>query len=655
MVLLPSVFGSGGLLSNFFLDPSKVLWAIGFLIPLILLYLIRPRPINVAVPSLMFILKDMGKSRVLHFFRTLFRDILLILQLLAILILALALAKPYLNVEREALVQQSIIIVDASASTRAQGDDVFEKIRDAALEKISGDTIIIVNQGSPAILSDNGEPRLSAGDARDLLDDLKPTDTPGNLPTALDIAAQYAGPQSQVTIVSDLILSANEDPELISARMKVLRSKGALVEIVTIENGGDNIGIIDARVNLENASIDVKIQNFNPTPEDFKLEVNDENVQLSQHILAPAGQPGSLLTLTVPVGNGKNEITITPDDELDTDNVYYVSIPEQANVRVLLISGSTTAQQSRVVPALSAAGDQFTHVGIEYAVPPKVPDLEHDLYVLKDLNAQFILPGVISDLRDQAEEGKVVIIFAQPDLGRIDFGDLLPVELKSGQANLVGRLDLDVNDSYPLLRGLTDLGQVDGTQLLRTRAREGAIVYASVGTNDGPEPVIAAKRVGRGAVIYYGIADRPTHDIDPQSYAVLWGRIVDYALTDPMSINVAAGSVLTGSDRIRTPDGTVDAPAVASIAGFYTVGPRTIAANLYPLQRATSITTGATALGGTESALRSPATIDEDTAGNVGGPEGEQEVPYDLSTLMLIAGLAILVIELVYVKLRGDF
>jgi hypothetical protein len=212
-----------------------------------------------------------------------------------------------------------------------------------------------------------------------------------------------------------------------------------------------------------------------------------------------------------------------------------------------------------------------------------------------------------------------------------------------------------VNDSYPLLRGLTDLGQVDGTQLLRTRAREGAIVYASVGTNDGPEPVIAAKRVGRGAVIYYGIADRPTHDIDPQSYAVLWGRIVDYALTDPMSINVAAGSVLTGSDRIRTPDGTVDAPAVASIAGFYTVGPRTIAANLYPLQRATSITTGATALGGTESALRSPATIDEDTAGNVGGPEGEQEVPYDLSTLMLIAGLAILVIELVYVKLRGDF
>jgi hypothetical protein len=277
------------------------------------------------------------------------------------------------------------------------------------------------------------------------------------------------------------------------------------------------------------------------------------------------------------------------------------------------------------------------------------------MYVLKDLNAQFVLPGVISDLRDQAEVGKVVVIFAQADLGRIDFGDLLPVELKSGQPNLVGRLDLDVNDSYPLLRGLGDLGQVDGPQLLRTKARDGAIVYATVGTNDGAEPVIAAKRIGRGAVIYYGIADRPTHDIDPQSYAVLWGRLVDYALTDPMSINVAAGSVLTGADRIRTPDGTVDSPAVASTAGFYTVGPRTLAANLYPLQRATSITSGATALGGTESAISSPATIDEDTEGNTDGEEGQQEVPYDLSTMMLVAGLVLLAIEIVYVKLRGDF
>src|SRR3989344_2261365 len=148
MVLLPSVFGPGGLLSGGFLDPGKILWPLAFLIPLVLLYLIRPRPVNVSIPSLMFILKDMGKSRLLHFFRTLLRDILLLLQLLAVLLLALTLAKPFIDGERESLVQQSILIVDVSASTRAFGDDTFETIRDAALERVTGDTVIILNQAT---------------------------------------------------------------------------------------------------------------------------------------------------------------------------------------------------------------------------------------------------------------------------------------------------------------------------------------------------------------------------------------------------------------------------------------------------------------------------------------------------------------------------
>ncbi len=656
MVLLPSVFGSGGVLSGFFLDPSKILWVLAFLIPLILLYLIRPRPVNVAVPSLMFILKDMGRSRFLSFFRTIFRDILMLLQLLAILLLAVALAKPFIEVERESLVQQSILIVDVSASTRAFDDDTFAQIRDAAIDRVSGDTVIILNQRNPIILTQDGEPRLSAGDAKDLLDDLSPTDTPGNLPAALDLAAQYAGPESKVTIISDLILSASEDPGLIDARLKILRSKGALVEVVTLgRTDGKNLGIVGGRLNSANASVDLKIQNFDPSPQEFSLAVNGKDIALSTRVLPPAGQPGSLLTVSVPVGNGKNEIRLSPDDDLAIDNAYDVSIPEQPQVSVLLISNDERVSASKVVPALNAAGDQFTRVVIAYAIPPKVPDLEQDMYVLKDIETRFILPGVVQDLREQAEDGRVIVVFAQPDLFSVQWGDLLPVDYKNGLPGLSGRFDLQVNSTFPLVRGLSDLGQVDGAQLVRVRAKEDALVYASVGTNDGAEPVIAAHRIGRGAVIYYGIADRPTTDIDPQSYAVLWGRMVDNALTDVMTINIPTGAVLTGAERIRTPDGTRDAPVAADVAGFYGVGSRTIAAVLYPLERSTAVTSATDSASGSESAIRSRAVIDADGVDDAAASDADgTKVPMDLTAILLIIGLCLLVAELLYVKLRGD-
>ena len=652
MVLLPSVFGPGGLLSGVFLDPVKILWTLAFLIPLVLLYLIRPRPVNVSIPSLMFILKDMGKSRLLHFFRSLLRDILLLLQLLAVLLLALTLAKPFIDVERESLVQQSILIVDVSASTRAFGDDTFETIRDAALERVTGDTVIILNQATPVILSGNGEPRLSAGDAKDLLEDLEPTDTSGDFPAALDMAAQYAGPESKVSILSDLVLSAREDPELVEARIKVLRSKGALVDVVPLgRTDGENTGIVGARVNAANASVDLKVQNFGKRPVEFSLEVNGDDLALAQRILAPAGQPGSLLTVTVPVGNGKNEIRLSPGDDLATDNRYYVSIPEQQTIRTLLVTNDERAPQSRVVPALQAAGDQFTRVTVEYATPPKVPDLDHDLYVLKDLNPQFVLPGIVSGLEEEVERGKAVVVIAQASLPAISWSTLLPVEPKQGLPTLSGRFDLIVNDSFPFMRGLSDLGQADGGQLVRVRARDDAVVYVSVGTNDGPEPVLAAHRIGRGAVIYYGIADRQAYDIDPQSYAVLWGRIVDHALVDPMSINLPAGTVLTGSSRIKTPDGTEDAPVVARTSGFYGVGSRTIATNLYGLERATA--TGDAIVAGVESAIAERAVIDADAGSSLGDADSQQ-VPLDLSAFLMMVGLALLGLELIYVKMRGD-
>lgn len=656
-MLFPSIFGPSGALSSFFLSPEKLLFALAFLIPLILLYLIRPKPVNVAVPSLMFIFKDMGKSNINRFFRSLFRDILFLIQCLAIILLAIALAKPFIDVERESLVQQAILIIDDSASTGT--GDRFDDIQDTAIAALSKENIIILSHENPQALDISGEYSLSAGDAKDLIEDLKPTHMHGDLPTALDLATQYAGPDSKVTIVSDMVFSRFENPTLIGAKLKVLRSKGALVEIIPVDATGQNIGIVDGQITPQNASVTLKIQNFNDKPEDFGIELNGKALSLPQNVLAPRGQPGSLITITAPLGHGTNEFTLTPKDDFMVDNSYYVSIPDKDLVRVLLITNDQTVQQSRLIPALTAAGDQFTKVEVQYGTPPKVPDLEHEMYILKDISTQFILPGVINDLEEKASEGAIVVVYAQPGLFGIDLSKILPVTPKPEATPLGGKQEVIVNNSLALMRGLSDIGQVNGDQLLRVKERSDAIVYAYITTNDGPEPVIAARRIGNGAVIYYGIRDQRAIDLDPQSYAVVWGRIVDYSLTDPATINVPTGTVLTSTNgRVKTPVGTVDSPTIATHNGIYTAGRSILAANLYSLRPATSA--GETDIGSatTESAISTPVSIEVNEASTSdAGEDGEAQtakVPKDLSTMVIIIGLAVMFFELVYIKYRGD-
>jgi hypothetical protein len=619
-------------------------------VPLILLYLIRPKPVNVAVPSLMFILNDMGKSNVHRFFRTIFRDILFLIQALAIILLALALAKPYMNVNQESLVRQSIVIIDASASTRAFGDDRFGEIQDAAIESLASDNIIVVSRASPYAIEENGDVHLSSGAAKSAISDLDPTDMDGDLPTALDIATPYVGPDTKVTIVSDFVLSSLESQELIEAKLKVLRSKGALINVKTIAKPGRNVGIIDASLNSQNATIDLKLQNFNGEPEEIGLEYNGEPIALPKNVLAPEGKPGSLLSVSIPLAHGKSEILLTPTDDFDVDNHYYVSIPDRDTVRVLLLSNDPNVQSSKVVPALQAAGDQFTAIDVEHGTPPKIPDLNHEVYIIKDANTDFILPGALKQLREKVDNGAVLVVFAQQGLFAIDTLDLLPVQPKQADP-LGGKQELIVNSSLGLMRGLSYIGQVNGDQLLRVQKTDDAVVHAYVTTNDGPEPVIAHKRIGKGVVIYYGIKDQRVVDLDPQSYAVIWGRIIDYSIPDPRSLNVPTGAIISSPTKsVSTPLGKKSSPFVAIRSGFYQAGSTTIAANLYPLHTATTIDTTNVQY---ESVISKTANVSaQDVAAS--GADVDNKVPNDLSTYVIIAGLLVMLFELLYVKLRGD-
>jgi hypothetical protein len=273
------------------------------------------------------------------------------------------------------------------------------------------------------------------------------------------------------------------------------------------------------------------------------------------------------------------------------------------------------------------------------------------VYIIKDVNTEFILPGVINDLREKVEAGAVLVVFAQTGLFDINTLDLLPVTSKPDAEQLGGKQEIIVNSSLGLLRGLSDIGQVNGDQLLRVNKTEDALVHAYVMTNDGPEPVFAHKRIGKGVVVYYGIKDQKNIDIDPQSYAVIWGRIVDYSIPDVRLLNVATGAVISSPTKsLLTPLGKVSSPAVASRSGFYQAGENAIAANLYPLHTA-SVAAPTTIQY--ESVISKSANIYESESSLQGKTE-EIKVPRDLSTIVLLAGMAAMLLELLYIKFRGD-
>ncbi|MFH1181781.1 MAG: BatA domain-containing protein, partial [Candidatus Woesearchaeota archaeon] len=71
-------------------------YAFASLLVLIILYLIRPKPRQKTVSSLMFFIKDKGFLRHSMLLRRLLHNLLLLLQLLAVLLLCFSITAPYM-------------------------------------------------------------------------------------------------------------------------------------------------------------------------------------------------------------------------------------------------------------------------------------------------------------------------------------------------------------------------------------------------------------------------------------------------------------------------------------------------------------------------------------------------------------------------------
>ena len=92
------------------------------IVPLVVLYLVRPSPATMALPTFRFLVTDEGRDGRRRALERLRRELLFLLQLLVLVLVSLALAGPYVQVTRGVPADEVGLVVDASASM-ATGDE----------------------------------------------------------------------------------------------------------------------------------------------------------------------------------------------------------------------------------------------------------------------------------------------------------------------------------------------------------------------------------------------------------------------------------------------------------------------------------------------------------------------------------------------------
>ena len=597
-------------LSDVFLSPLG-LAALLTVVPLIVLYLVKPEPERVELPTLQFLTEELGQSASSPLLERLLRSLLLLLQLVALVLLATSLATPYITVSEETTVEETVLVVDGSGSmtTIDGGTTRFEQARAAARDEITGTTSVVYAASEPRVATRAVPP----DEAQSTLADLRVTAANGDLRTAVSTAAAIAGENAQIVVLSDFA-DESDWPDAVQAA----RAQGLRVELRQFAGGGDdNVGIIGAT--FTGREVTVSVKNYGDGRVQRALTVGNQRAELT---LAP--DDVATATFTVPPGGAP--LQLTSGDSFGLDNTVYLAAPEDATIDVLLL----TNDRNRY---LSTALSVIPEVELTVDDPPTTIDsADYDVIVYSNVNPSRLLQGNVEAGRDVLEAGGGVAIQAQSDLPD-RYGDLLLVEPSSiGQAPAIERPADD-----PLVRDITfspPEAYVAGS------LREGRSL---VETGDG-SPLIATADRGQGRILYYGyIEDSSAFKFNFQ-YPVFWKRAVFHlAGRDTLpELNRPAGDSLQfgTATRVETPDRVVTQREVAlDRTGYYRVGDRRIGVSL---------------LSEPESAVRATPLDERPDSVSVPAREETRLVPRPVTEFFAGAALLVTLVELVYLRRRGD-
>jgi uncharacterized membrane protein len=308
-------------------------------LPLVLLYFLKVRRRERTVPSLLLwdsVKRDREASA---FFQRLQRDPLIVLQVLALLALATALARPTITVMGHGA-RKVAVVLDVSASMKARegGTSRFARAQAEAGAIVSrlgeGAEVLVVEAGvQPRVLAPLGRDRERALSA---IHGAQARDLPNRLGEAVRTARALVGadPRAEIHVVTDGAVALGEGPEVTDPR----------VRWVGVGRQGQNVGITSLAVRktyfggFEYQAF-VSLVNYTSQLQEFSFSLEIDDAVIAEKSVAL--EPSVRRSVVVPfsrTGGGTVRARLRINDDLAADNVAYAVLPPPKKISVALVS-----------------------------------------------------------------------------------------------------------------------------------------------------------------------------------------------------------------------------------------------------------------------------------------------------------------------------
>tara|TARA_Y100000310_G_C20684635_1_gene818156 strand:+ start:1945 stop:3702 length:1758 start_codon:yes stop_codon:yes gene_type:complete len=581
---------------------GTILGFYGFLalVPFILIYLFKPKAIEKKIPSLMFFMKESKQKKKFSFLRRLLTNILFLIQLLAILGLAFALVEPFITYNKSAEAGNTVFVIDSSASmqTKKDGSTRFDLALSQAKDKMNGKVSIVMASLTPDIPLENG----FQTEASILLSTLVAKEASTNIKGSMDIADTILEQtKGNVVVFSDFITTMENDDPIVSKRL--LNSRGNSVEFVDLSSKANNVGFVD--LNIQKDSTEAWIKNFNDeeVTVTVSLAKGSDTVD-KQSFKINARSKEKIAFETLP---GLSNLKITPNDDLNVDNMIYISSPLKEKITVLMISNN-------VPTSLKNALESAKYIDLQIAEPPIIPDIDHDIVIFSNVDANELLPGAFSDLKRYAEKGGNVIITTQEGIGQFDTLDLLPVSITE-----MGERSNTIIVSENEITKDMEFGVV--TRYIETKLKDEGVSFLNA--EDGSS-LIALKPYNKGTIVYYGLFDDENDFRFSPDYPIFWNNLINFLLE---------------TENINDYNFIIGERSLIDKAGFYEEGIKTVAYNF---------------IDEMESDVGKDSFLSSKDHTSFASKDVEEEFKFDFTMPLLIVVSLLVLFELFYLKFRGD-
>ncbi len=570
------------------------------LVPLIIIYLIKPKPNTLKVPSLMFFMKRANSSTSQSLFRYFQKDILFFIQLFILLLLSFSITQPILTLNRDVFSSNIVFVVDVSASSKvtyANGqtrlDISKEKIKDLATSKNS---LVLLKSYPIVALHD-----VSRSELNNYINRLEATDDISDIASAIALAGDLlANDKGRVVVLSDFIESKGINPEVAK---NVLNSRGIPVNFYnTKKDNLSNVGIVDVVINEE--TVNLYIKNYNNETNKISLRVNNDINILNI-------KPNNVEPFVFNVKDQFTNVEILDSDNFNIDNKVIILRPYSDVIKVLLISNHPSK-------FLKAALTSIEDVKLTIAEPPVIPKGDFDLYIINNVDKDKIVVDTFGAIkRDIEENGKSVIITSQNGLDQIDFEGLILINFNN--VTLGGNAVIRQNNRFT-----KDL-DFASVSLIYNLSNQGDSIVSVNNIS-----IISLFNLGKGKAAYYGIMDDKSDFKITPSYPVFWSNFIYYLIgRDNLNdVNLKTGYLYNDGNESKTLDKSE----------IYEINGRKLSVNL---------------LNERESDINYVSEgVNNDV--NYKLETVKTNVDYDLNMFISILVILLVFFEFIYIKFRGE-